>query len=453
MSLSDRYRPLKKTVHLSSRLRSALAGGVIALAGMAGSQAQTSYLSLDKTGLWSDASLWTTSETDPAKLYPHLDGHQAHIGESSGQRVLTIDQNLTLEMLNIWGGRILTPGSGSQTTITIQADPGRPGSVPEFRVAVQGTPNTAPNIQSTLNLQSGLHINLIGGVMNFGEGTRAGYAWVTLESGASLTAGTALNRTRWTVGRQLGIRADTRESFLVGEAGSEFTGYFSSVTIGAVDSGSGGPSTITGRVDLTQATVHAFDVSGNVLIGKGATLEGSHGKLLLPEVNAVIGGNLIIGDTWATNSSGLLDLRQTHVDVGGGVTLNLTGKVKVTIDGKAAGLSLSSDSAFLITARGTHAGDADAGYFMQFEGDGPTGEILYGLAWEGNHLTELQALIDAFAITWTSSSTTAPGLFYDETLQTTFIGYAAIPEPGSLSLLAAVVLIFTGIAKVKGRRP
>src|SRR5690606_15432260 len=111
-------------------------------------------------------------------------------------------------------------------------------------------------------------------------------------------------------------------------------------------------------VDLTQATVHAFDVSGDVSVGKGATLEGSYGELRLPKLDALIGGNLIVGDTMVA-SSGLLELRETHVDVGGDVTLNLTGRVTVTIGDSPAGLRLSENSALTITASGTHAGDAD----------------------------------------------------------------------------------------------
>lgn len=76
-----------------------------------------------------------------------------------------------------------------------------------------------------------------------------------------------------------------------------------------------------------------------------------------------------------------------------------------------------------------------------------------GLAWEGgDHTVLLQGLIDDFAITWTSTLDTAPQLFFDQTLNTTFIGYAAIPEPGSLSLLVGGGLLLGTLAARKGRR-
>ncbi|HWL51706.1 MAG TPA: PEP-CTERM sorting domain-containing protein, partial [Chthoniobacteraceae bacterium] len=143
------------------------------------------------------------------------------------------------------------------------------------------------------------------------------------------------------------------------------------------------------------------------------------------------------------------DLQQTHVEVGGDVTLNLTGRVAVTIGGTSAGLRLPETSVLSITALGTDGGDANAGYFMQFTGEGTPEGLLYGLAWEGDQTLKLQSLIDSFAITWTSTLESAPQLFYDEALDTTFIGYAAIPEPGSLSLLLAAGAILGTLAGKK----
>ncbi|HWL54033.1 MAG TPA: hypothetical protein VNQ90_16445, partial [Chthoniobacteraceae bacterium] len=268
---------------LAPALRHLLAGGLLAVAA-AGLQAQVVYTTDNEPGDWNDPGFWSRTPAvedpeHPEALYPHLDGDQAVITGSSGNRNISMGEDIVLERLSVEGGRSFVPDGVSQVNITLRADLNRTESVPMFQVGSSGI-----STKASLTLPSGVHIHLIGGVMNFGGGPRGGNVEVTLQAGSSLSAGTLLNRTEWLMGRQSSTnRSDIRVSTLNSEAGSAFTGYFSSVKIGAVE-GANALSSITGQADLRLATVHAFDVSGDVSIGKGAALGGNYGELRLPRV-------------------------------------------------------------------------------------------------------------------------------------------------------------------------
>lgn len=268
---------------------------------------------------------------------------------------------------------------------------------------------------------------------------------LTLKNGSEMTFGSGTSRTAVVLGSNNGRGGSVivAEGSVIAEAGSTFSGRMSSLTLGSQVRTETTGTTLyraTGIVDLRSANVSTFDVSGNVTIGyHSGTGRGSQGELRLPETYAVIGGNLIVGDSEIAEgsqvaSSGLLDLVGTHVEVQGNATFNLTGRANVVVNGQSAGLRLDSDSTFTLTLAGTSASDVNSAYHITFEEPEMQG-LYYGFAWEGNHLTEVQSLVDSFRITWSNNmSDYNPGVFYDSDSDLTYIG-AAVPEPSTVAFL------------------
>lgn len=284
---------------------------------------------------------------------------------------------------------------------------------------------------------------------NVAEGT------LSLNSGAAASFGTGTNRAALNVGINAGNRGSTVSSLgtITAAATSTFSAHLSTLVIGTQNAtiATSTDFLASGSIDLRSATVSAFDVSGDVTIGNGAG-QGSQGELRLPGLNAVIGGNLTVGDSETgggsqASSSGLLDLVGTHVEVSGDVAFNATGSAEVLVDGVSAGLRLDSDSTFTLTMTGTSAADPNSAYHITFEDPDAIG-LYYGFAWEGNHLATVQGLVDDFHITWTDNMTgNAAGVFYDSDLDLTYIG--VIPEPTSALLLLSAM---GGLALIRRRR-
>jgi len=198
-------------------------------------------------------------------------------------------------------------------------------------------------------------------------------------------------------------------------------------------------------IDLRNATVTAFDVAGDVTIGYGGPTggEGSVGALYLANTDAAVGGNLIVGDDKTgggsqISSSGLLELTNTRMTVQGDVILNHTGSVVVVANGASAGLVLSESSQLSIATFG--------GYSITFETEG-----VYGFAWEGDWVNELNDLIDQGYITWQNNTSIDINVFYDNLTGMTYI--ASIPEAG-LSVLwgAGLLSLYWGCRRKAARR-
>ncbi len=290
-----------------------------------------------------------------------------------------------------------------------------------------------------------------------GTGNAVATGTLELQAGATVAFGTEENRASLTFGRNAGQRGDSlvAEGVFTAAGGSAFSGYFSSITLGAQQTvASGKTFRATGILDLHLATVTAFDVSGNVTIGyHDGEGEGSHGQLKLPKTSGRIGGNLWVGDSETgggsqASSSGLLALEGTHLSISGNVTLGTTGRVHVQVNGESAGLRLAADSLLSIATPGTGLGDANAGYTISFHDPAdPVSEPYYGFAWEGEHTEAVQLLVSNFFITWDNQmSSLTPGVYYDPLKNLTYIGVNPIPEPSVVGLALLGVLGSLGVA-------
>ena len=279
----------------------------------------------------------------------------------------------------------------------------------------------------------------------FGTNTNAIDGNLNMGAGSSLTIGTAAAAGSLTIGRNLGVRGTTidREGNLVATGGT-FAGYLSSLVVGSQEAPfeSGKTFIADGTLDLRQAAITAFQVSGNATIGRSAVTnaQNSRGDVFLSQVNGSIGGALTVGDT-DLGSVGLLELNGTHLTVGGNVNIDNTGDVAVFVPAASAGLSLTSLSTFAIGTGAT--------YGITFEqnpigvtlgsADNNTG-IHYGLKWAGNKTSDLTALAQASKLIWddttflTGSFNDAAGIFYDSGTDATYVGIYIVPEPGGLAL-------------------
>lgn len=277
------------------------------------------------------------------------------------------------------------------------------------------------------------------GVRDTGQATanlRVGEAIgsVVLQAGSELSIGVSGNHAEVALGQNGGSRGGTMiaQGSIVAQTGSSFSGYFSSLTLGRQSREDANILyRATGILDLREAAISAFEASGDVTIGNGPG-EGSQGELRLSSMEGSISGNLTVGDDKTgggsqVGSSGLLELTGAQLSVEGGVNLLQTGQVMVTLTDRSAGLRLGADATLSISGTGGFLGDPLAGYYIDFSAlsEDATG-LYYGLAWEGNHLTELSDMVESFAITWNGGN--QYGLHYSEDLHLTYIG---IPEPSS----------------------
>ncbi len=294
------------------------------------------------------------------------------------------------------------------------------------------------------------------GVRNSGSGagthTNTVSGLISLGAGSSTAFGSESSRVSVLMGSNNGQRGSNliAEGSIIGAAGSTFSGHLSSLTLGTqLQTAVGKTYRATGIIDLRAATVTAFDVLDDVVIGySSGSGEGGQGELRLPEVSGVIGGNLTVGDSEVggggqVSSRGLLDLDGTHLTVNGNVRFNQTGRATVSVNGASAGLLLSEDSTFTLTLAGTGANDPNSSYYINFE-DPQTGGLYYGFAWVGDHRETLDDLVNGFYITWNNnmSGGQVPGVFYDSTANLTYIG---IPEPSTTALLLLSLISGAGV--------
>ncbi|HWL50971.1 MAG TPA: prepilin-type N-terminal cleavage/methylation domain-containing protein [Chthoniobacteraceae bacterium] len=381
---------------------------------------------------WSNLNLWTIPNPDPGSpepihpgRAPGLAGDTVDFTGGGSLRTLSLDVDaLTLENLQAKAHWALQPVS--TTTLLISGESAR------FTLGGAST--------NILSLGSGLTMRVEGGQIGIGNNliiTRARDATLTIQSGAAARFGTAAKRSEWIQGGQGASRDEALHASVVAQAGSTTSFHLSSLTMGTASVALPGQGSSSATLDLSASTVEAFDVSGNVSIGQGHA--GSYGYLLLPRLEAKIGGDLTLGSGLAASTAGRITLNGTHLEVGGDVILDVSGRMIVTITGDApAGLSLSDTSSLSIAAKGTHSGDASAGLHLIFS-QNPTlsgSAPLYGLAWEGDKSGQIQSLLDDFSITYENQMTGfAPSLFYDANANVTYFAATAIPEPSCLLLL------------------
>ncbi len=430
-------------------------------------EAGTTYENNQTAGNWSTPSVWGVSSG-----YPGEDGDLAIFTGSSAWRTMVLDVNPTfagVEVNGYWEFAAALPSS----SMLLRADPDTLGSPPPvLYVGVNRAGGNGENASGRLTVASGVTLSLEGGRFLVGTpeinvtnpAPRVGTGVVTIADGATLNIGTQAERSQWLVAQHYAIRQEAAQktSSVTANAGATVSAWLTELQVGNNHGASDGSvlaRLFSGTVDLSAATVTVFDVSGDVVIGSGVNhIRGSNGTVVLPEMSGKIGGNVLVGDSVTGDpgfgSSGLLDLKGTHLEVGGNVKIDLTGRVKVVMGEGAAGLLLSESSTLTINALGSAAGDANAGYFIDFMNVTLSDEgFLYGLAWEGERLEELALLVDSFAITWTNPlDGPTVGLFYDASSDLTYIGIAAIPEPGPVSLLLGGVALLGWISRLRSKK-
>lgn len=402
--------------------------------GSAGVEATVYQRMADATGTWSATNRWTPTGA------PLVAGDVALIEGGTAHRAITLDADPTLLGIDLDGTWTLSNDSNPRA-ITLTAD-----SALQPYLHVAAAKSGLVNRTAVLTLDTGVSVTLEGGAFLLGApnlaggGNRSGSATMTVKSGAALTIGKQDQRSLWRVAQHHTSSTHQRASSLVVEAGASATFYLSDFHVGGYHGASDQGGKAEGVVDLSGATVNAFDVSGDVRIGRGDNHQaGSFGTVKLPELQGNIGGHLLVGDS-ATRSEGRLELNGTHLEVGGDVTIDLTGHITVTLSShESAGLRLSTSSTLTIDALGDLSGE----YRIDFtDATLPAEGILYGLAWEGYRVDELTNLMARDAITWINApNAPAAGLFYDAGADLTYIGIAAIPEPGTVSLLMGGVVL------------
>lgn len=426
------------------------------------------YQNVETAGNWSTPSVWGVSSG-----YPGEDGDLAIFIGSSTWRTMVLDVDPTFSGVEVNGNWIFSAVAPSGSAMLLRTDPETLGSPPPvLYVGVNRTGGNGENATGRLTVESGVTLSLEGGRFLVGTpevnatntAPRVGTGVVTIASGATFNIGTQERRSQWLVAQHYAFRqeASQKNSSVTANAGATVSAWLTELQVGNNHGASDGSTLarlFSGTVDLSAATVSVFDVSGDVVIGSGANhIRGSNGTVVLPEVSGKVGGNVLVGDsvTGAAGfgSSGLLDLKGTHLEIGGNVKIDLTGRVKVAMGEGAAGLLLSESSTLTINAFGTAAGDVNAGYFIDFTNVSLSGEgLLYGLAWEGDRLDDLSSLVNSFAITWTNPlDGPAIGLFYDASSDLTYIGIAPIPEPGTMSLLLGGVVLLGWLGRLRSKK-
>lgn len=300
--------------------------------------------------------------------------------------------------------------------------------------------------QGTLNLAGTSTVNLYGGQLNVGatdpnsvtdNGTLTGV--MTISNGATLNVGTATQRSEWNIGHTIFRNGNKMEGTVTAAAGANVNAYLSTLRIAVAPSNPkfGGISApASGTLDLSDATVSTFDVSGNVEIGRGRRSTNSNaplvGTLAMGSTDVAIGGDFNIGDDASyLGTSGTANFDGTRVTVAGGMLIDATGTVNVTIDGTSAGVQLGLSSTLTI--------NSIDGYVMTFEEPLNLDTLYYGLSWEGNHLSALQNLVTGSAISWVNNTSYDIDVFYNGASNLTYIG--VIPEPSPALLLLGGMMV------------
>lgn len=124
---------------------------------------------------------------------------------------------------------------------------------------------------------------------------------VTMDVGSTVSFGSLDERATFVLGTNgasrvaVGGKVERTGSFTAN--GGNFSAHLDSLAIGAQDAvGAGKFCKAEGVLDLRNAAqVTVFDVENDVTIGNGSG-EGSIGRLYLPEIEARIGGSLLVGD-------------------------------------------------------------------------------------------------------------------------------------------------------------
>ena len=175
-------------------------------------------------------------------------------------------------------------------------------------------------------------------------------------------------------------------------------------------------------------------------IGNRSTSD-AYGRITLGRGEGTISETLNIGKDAAVTSEnrGLLELNGMELSITGRVSLLRSGAVRVTVDGKSAGLRLfdgTLSNKLNVDAQSLVA--ADSGIGITFVSPPPGKKVLdsangadsicWGFKWEGNHVADIETLQASGRLAWDTSAldtqaAAATRLFHDTDDDATYIGF------------------------------
>jgi len=181
---------------------------------------------------------------------------------------------------------------------------------------------------------------------------------------------------------------------------------------------------------------------------------GGIGTLSLPE------GEVFVDDLWigtgTGRSTGLLELNNTVCTVStslkiGCETADSEDKIVVNVDGQPGGLDLAAGIDLVVGSSGMIE--------INFLSENQTDQMYWGLGWEGDKVSDLEALKDAGNLVWNDSAIIAPaGIFLHDGV--TYVGVQGVRitefevtgDTGStlFTRTAEVDVVLTGIADIPG---
>lgn len=394
---------------------------------------------------WSNTSFWTPTG------YPNgaTDIANINIAWSSSGRGLTVDSDMTVNQLLVGTSNSTTTGFGS---VAIKSSTGNALSIGAsgadgyFGV---GSTTGDKGAQGTLTFETGVVVTLHGG--SFDVASRASSSGVsntglqgtvTVGSGAVLNVGTSANRTEWNIARTISTDSYQLRGTVDAASGSSVNASLTTLRVAVMPGNSTGGVAVDsyGTLNLSNATVKTFDVSGDVEIGRGRKWNGSGsgnltGTWNMGNASVSIGGDLLVGDIAAYDKTkGFATFNGTQVAVAGNFVIGEHGDIDVKVNGISAGIELGASSTLTINATN--------GYSITFEEPNSLDTLYYGLSWEGNHLTALQSLITGSKISWINNTSYDIDAYYNVGENLTYVG--VIPEPNTaiLAMSGMVCLLF-----------
>lgn len=404
-------------------------------------------------GDWSNAANWS-----PAGGPPDAAGDGAFFNNGSALRQVSLDGDFQVGDLRVGfsdtvgaQGNVRLNASGPSSTILVD-DGNDNGQFVVGSAVVSGVAGLGQ-----LTLSNNISLSTVGGgayiagtnpalrdAGNQNQGRLIGD--LTLESGSSLSIGTAAAPSQFFVGVAILDNSTSR-----GINGTVIANSGSTVDIRSTDLIVGSNATrrlVTtpaeigrfGTLDLRDGSVGTFEVQDNFIIGRASYAylfdlfnqnAGSYGDAHLANMAGSVGGDLWVGDIYfdesnpVLSSSGQLTLDNATLSITGDVDIWDTGIVEVTLNGAASGLVLSASSAIDLVP--------DDGYQIVFNDlDGYAG-IYYGLAWGGDKVASLEALVNDGKISWVNNADGFVDIFYDSNSDFSYI--AVIPEPHTIFFL------------------
>jgi len=319
-------------------------------------------------------------------------------------------------------------GGGQQSTLRLPPDV-TDIVVGTIELGVGGGPYTARPNEATLDLGTGSALQSFSVTNSFFMGCYAAKFGRILglpASGLTMTIGQASKRIPMYMGYKA-VKNYDESRLPIGEAILRMTNatlsvYLTDLVLGVCDNTGlwgGGDAELT----LDGGSLAAFDVSGSIRIGQSSnTFAGkAQGYLNLPTGNATT-GNLLLGGTNASFSSGQVKLHSTQFAVTNSLVIDLTGRLTNDMAGVSGGIDVISTDTndFLINAGGIM-------HLLYDQDPDDPKETYWSLRMTGDQIEHFQWLNDQGRLTWDASGMAAShlprlGIHYSAYQDKTYVG-------------------------------